>query len=186
MLSCIIRREKMSQAVGKIPSPSQLADEHAIRDIIHLHCRGVDRADEVALKACYWTEASVSYGAEPAPAHPFCEGLVEAIRGFAQTHHVVSNIIVNFASADDPARATVETYLVAFHYLEDPDGEDSEMTYLGRYLDKFEKRGDRWKIIQRTPVMSWSQNAAKSHDAEHPALAALKTAARYPDDPVYE
>ena len=39
--------------------------------------------------------------------------------------------------------------------------------------------------MQRTPVMSWSQNAATTHDDQHPALAALTRAERFPDDPVY-
>ena len=175
----------MAQTVGTVRDPARLADEHAIGEIIHMHCRGVDRADEEALKQCYWPEATVSYGAEPAPAHPFCEGLVPAIKAFAQTHHLVSNILVTFPDGGEPASATAESYLVAFHYLKDPQGQDSEMTYLGRYLDRFEKRGDQWKIIQRVPVMSWSQNAATSHDDQHPALAALTRAGRYPDDPVY-
>tara|TARA_R110002094_G_scaffold119031_2_gene114253 strand:+ start:3656 stop:4201 length:546 start_codon:yes stop_codon:yes gene_type:complete len=181
-----MRRVAVTHTVGKVPGPARLADEHAIREIIHMHCRGVDRADEAALKSCYWPEASVSYGAEPAAAHAFCEDLVEAIQGFAQTHHVVSNIVVDFPDESEPAMATVESYLVAFHYLEDPQGQDSEMTYLGRYLDRFEKRDDQWKIMQRTPVMSWSQNAATTHDAEHPALAALTRAGRFPEDPVYK
>ena len=175
----------MSETVGTVRDQARLADEHAIGEIIHLHCRGVDRADEAALKLCYWPEATVSYGAEPAPAHPFCEGLVPAIKAFAQTHHVVSNILVTFPDRSDPSTASVESYLIAFHYLRDPQGEDSEMTYLGRYLDTFEKRGDQWKIMQRTPVMSWSQNAATTHDDQHPALAALTRAERFPDDPVY-
>lgn len=175
----------MSDTFGTVRDQARLADEHAIREIIHLHCRGVDRADETALKLCYWPEATVSYGAEPAPAHPFCEGLVPAIKAFAQTHHVVSNFMVDFPDESSPSAATAETYLVAFHYLQDPQGQDSEMTYLGRYLDRFEKRGDQWKIIQRTPVMSWSQNAATTHDDQHPALAALTRAGRFPEDPVY-
>ena len=175
----------MSETVGTVRDQARLADEHAIGEIIHMHCRGVDRADEAALKLCYWPEATVSYGAEPAPAHPCCEGLVPAIKAFAQTHHLVSNILVTFPDRSDPSTASVESYLIAFHYLRDPQGEDSEMTYLGRYLDTFEKRGDQWKIMQRTPVMSWSQNAATTHDDQHPALAALTRAERFPDDPVY-
>lgn len=175
----------MSETVGTVRDQARLADEHAIGEIIHMHCRGVDRADEAALKLCYWPEATVSYGAEPAPAHPFCEGLVPAIKAFAQTHHVVSNILVTFPDRSDASTASVESYLIAFHYIRDPQGEDSEMTYLGRYLDTFEKRGDQWKIMQRTPVMSWSQNAATTHDDQHPALAALTRAERFPDDPVY-
>jgi hypothetical protein len=34
--------------------------------------------------------------------------------------------------------------------------------------------------------MSWSQNAATTHDADHPALSALRQAARFPDDVVYK
>ncbi|MEH6790610.1 nuclear transport factor 2 family protein [Parasphingorhabdus sp.] len=175
----------MAPTIGRVPGHARLADEHAIREIIHMHCRGVDRADEAALKICYWPEASVLYGAEPAPAHPFCEDLVPALKGFAQTHHLVSNILVTFPDEDHPVTAKVESYLIAFHYLANPDGEDSEMTYLGRYFDQFEKRGDLWKIIQRTPVMSWSQNAATTHDDQHPALAALTKAGRFPEDIVY-
>jgi len=175
----------MTQAAGTVRDQARLADEHAITEIIHMHCRGVDRADETALKLCYWPEATVSYGAEPAPAHPFCEDLVPAIKAFAQTHHLVSNILVDFPDSSNPALATVESYLIAFHYLKDSQGQDSEMTYLGRYLDRFEKRGNQWKIMQRTPVMSWSQNAATTHDDQHPALAALTRAGRYPFDPVY-
>ena len=95
-------------------------------------------------------------------------------------------MVTNILYAFDGPQARVESYLVAFHYLAGPDGEDSEMTYLGRYLDRFEKRGDIWKIRHREPVMSWSQNAATTHDADHPALSALRQAARFPDDVVYK
>ncbi len=170
---------------GTVPDASRLADQAAIAEILALHCRGVDRADEVALKACYWPDATTAYGADPAPAHAFCEQLVIGLQAFAQTHHVVSNVLFDFA--DDGDRAKVESTLVAFHYRTGVDDEgDSEMTYLGRYLDRFEKRGHVWKIAHREPVMSWSQNASATHDPANPALAQLRRAGRYPDDPVYE
>ncbi|PHR16578.1 MAG: hypothetical protein COA41_14670 [Sphingopyxis sp.] len=172
----------MSDQPGRVPPASELADRAAIAEIIALHCRGVDRADEATLKSCYWPDATTAYGAEPVPAHRFCVDLVPAIKAFRQTHHMVTNIICAF----DGTEARVESYLIAFHYLAGPDGNDSEMTYLGRYLDRFEKRGDIWKIKHREPVMSWSQNAATTHDAEHPALSALRQAARFPEDVVYE
>lgn len=166
---------------GRVPDPAELADRAAIAEIIALHCRGVDRADEATLKSCYWPDATTAYSTEAVPAHSFCADLVPAIKAFRQTHHMVTNILYAF----DGPQARVETCLVAFHYLAGPDGQDSEMTYLGRYLDRFEKRGDVWKIKHREPVMSWSQNAATTHDADHPALSALRQAARFPDDIVY-
>jgi len=167
---------------GRVPYAAELADRAAIAEIIALHCRGVDRADEETLKSCYWPDATTAYGEDDVPAHIFCAQLVPAIKAFRQTHHMVTNSICTF----DRTQARVESYLVAFHYLASEDGEDSEMTYLGRYLDRFEKRGDVWKIKHREPVMSWSQNAATTHDSNHPALSALRRATRYPDDIVYK
>ena len=171
-----------SHEPGRVAGAAELADRAAIAEIIALHCRGVDRADEESLKSCYWPDATTAYGANPVPAHQFCTDLVPAIKAFRHTHHMVTNIMCAF----EDAQARVESYLVAFHYLTGPDGDDREMTYLGRYLDRFEKRGDVWKIKHREPVMSWSQNAATSHDPAHPALSALRQAGRYPDDLVYK
>lgn len=150
-----------------------------------MHCRGVDRADLTDLKSCYWPEANVVYGESPVSAHEFCETLVVGIKNYAQTHHVVSNSLIRFPRSHAPTSAAVKTYLTAYHYLASEDEADREMIYLGRYWDQFEKRGDHWKIIHRMPIMNWSQNAAASHDTQHPALAAPTRAGRCPDDPIY-
>lgn len=172
----------MAKEAGQIPNAAELADRAAILDIMALHCRGVDRADVATLKSCYWRDATTAYGVDTVSAHEFCEGLVAAIQTYQQTHHMVTNSIFAF----DDNIAQVESALLAFHYLASDQGEDSEMTYLGRYLDMFEKRGDVWKIRHREPVMSWSQNMAATHDAAHPALSALRRAERFPDDVVYK
>ncbi len=128
----------MTREAGQVPSTAELADRAAISEILALHCRGVDRADEAALKACYWPDATTAYGDTSVPAHPFCTQLASAITAYAQTHHMITNSLFDF----DGDSAKVETCLIAFHYLAEADGNDSEMTYLGRYLDDFEKRGD--------------------------------------------
>lgn len=172
----------MAIEAGRVPSIEELADRAAINEILALHCRGVDRADEAALKACYWTDATTAYGKTSVPAHPFCTQLVGAIKAYAQTHHMVTNSLFAF----DGNNAKVETTLAAFHYMASADGGDSEMTYLGRYIDQFEKRDNVWKIKHREPVMSWSQNNAATHNAGHPALSALRQANRYPEDILYK
>ena len=170
---------------GTTPDLQELADRAAISQILALHCRGVDRADEATLKSCYWPDATTAYGAQPVPAHEFCEGLVLALQAYAQTHHVVSNTLCEIAGST----AKVESTLVAFHYQAAPSGgdaADTEMTYLGRYLDRFEKRGNVWKLAHREPIMGWSQHSAASHDGANPALAQLRTSGRFPDDPIYD
>lgn len=167
---------------GTVPTPQEVADRLAISEILSLHCRGVDRADLSALQACYWPEAKTYYGTDALGAHEFAEGLVEAIQGFAQTQHMVTNTLFRFSGE----KASVESSVLAFHYLSDAEGADSEMTYIGRYIDEFEKRGSVWKIIERIPVMSWNQNSPASTDSENPALAGLQRSSRKPDDIVYQ
>ena len=164
-----------------MPELQELASRLAISEILALHCRGVDRADVATLIDCYWPDATTAYGSDPVPAIPFCEQLAQSIKAFERTHHMVSNIICEFGSNE----AKVESTLVAFHYLNGKNGDDSEMTYLGRYLDRFERRNNVWKIKHREPVMSWSQNTPASHDASHPALSALRKSARFPEDLIY-
>lgn len=166
---------------GKMPELEELAGRLAISEILALHCRGVDRADAATLKACYWPDATTAYGSDPVPAIPFCEQLAQSITAFDRTHHMVTNMVCDFRFDE----AKVESSVIAFHYLSKKNGNDSEMTYLGRYLDRFERRNKIWKIKHREPVMSWSQNTPASHDAGHPALSALRKAARYPEDLIY-
>ncbi len=170
---------------GAVPSPTEMADRLAIAEVLALHCRGVDRADLASLKACYWPDALAYYGAEGQPAHEFAQRLIAAIQGFEQTQHMVTNALYAF----EGQKARVESCVLAFHYLgagpEESAAPDNEMTYIGRYIDAFEKRGDVWKILARHPVMSWTQDQQASHDDTNPALAGLARARRHPEDPIY-
>ena len=80
--------------------------------------------------------------------------------------------------------ARVETYVTAYHYLAAEEG-DSEMTYLGRYLDRMQKRGDVWRILHRRVVMDWNQNASASAILQGPPFDGLARGARHPADPLY-
>ena len=74
--------------------------------------------------------------------------------------------------------------MTAYHYLA-AEGGDTEMTYLGRYLDRMQKRGDVWKIIHRRVVMDWNQNAPASSILDAPPFDRLALGGRHPDDPLY-
>ena len=40
-----------------------LLDREAIRDCLYRYCRGIDRADEAALRSAYWPDATDCHGA---------------------------------------------------------------------------------------------------------------------------
>ena len=109
-----------------------MADKLAIIEIIHAYARGVDRADSEILKSTCWEDAEVDYGGYQGLAHPFCESLPTAIKNYKNTQHQVSNTLIFL---DDPNNASVESYVTAHHLRPD----NTEMTYIGRYLDKMEK-----------------------------------------------
>jgi len=174
--------------IGKEPETAELAQLMAIHEVLAVHCRGVDRADERALKSAYWPDAEVAYGGFEGLAHEFCEMLPKSIVRFAHTQHSISNVLIEFSDGADgkPSWAAVETYVTAYHYLASEDGApDTEMTFLGRYLDRFERRDSIWKINHRRVLMDWNQNADGSAVLEGPPFDGLARGERYPSDPVY-
>ena len=163
---------------GRVPGVAEIADRLAIQEVISMHCRGVDRASADILRSCYWPDAEVDYGAYKGPAHDFCGPLSEAIKRYENTQHAVSNALIDI----DGEVARTETYLTAYHYLAGTP--DTEMTYIGRYLDEMQKRDGVWKISFRKIVMTWHQNADGSKDLErNPSLHSITEASRYPHDP---
>ena len=166
---------------GRIPDAGEVADQLAIQDVLHRHCRGVDRADAGVLKSAYWPDATVAYGRFNGSAHEFCEHLPDAIRHYAHTHHSVSNVVIE----RDGDQAKVESYVTARHHSAAVgDAPARDMMYYGRYLDRFERRADRWKIAHRQVVMDWHRDEAAAVDFDDPRFDGLARGARHPEDPL--
>ncbi len=167
--------------IGAVPDLEEMANRLAIIEVIHAYSRGLDRADADLLKSTCWPDAQVDYGFFKGDAHPFLENMPSGLKRYKNTQHQISNSLISIEG--DNAR--VESYLTAHHYLPAEDGgENSEMTYIGRYLDQLEKRGDVWKIKFRKIVMTWHQDARTSEDFEKNAsLTAIAQATHNPDDP---
>ena len=163
---------------GKVPSLEDMADRLAITEVIHLYARGVDRADADILKSTCWDDAEVDYGGYKGPAHAFLEALPTGLKNFVNTQHQISNLLIEL----DGSQARSECYLTAHHRRPD----DSEMTYIGRYLDHLEKRDGTWKLKFRKIVMTWHQDADTSEDFDkNQSLVPISRATHDPDDPSF-
>jgi hypothetical protein len=165
---------------GRVPNPAEVADRLAIHDVLACHSRGIDRADSAILKSAYWPDAVVFYGAFEGAAHVFCERMPEMMRANRATHHAIGNVSIEF----DRDVARVETYVVAGHYIPGDDG-DREMTFFGRYLDRMQRRGDVWKIVERRVVMDWNRLAPASAHWDGTLAKTLLRGTRGRDDPAY-
>jgi len=162
------------------PALRQLLDKDAISDVLLRYARGIDRLDVELFRTVFWEDGGFEDGIVEGPAKDFIPSLLgDAVRSmFAVTQHLISNIRVEFEGAD---LAFVESYFLAFHLL-NPDettlnailgprrmqemGGDYSRSYelyvAGRYFDRFERRGNQWRIQKRRFVSDWTSSAPDS------------------------
>jgi ketosteroid isomerase-like protein len=130
-----------------------LSHHDAIRQIAVRYSHGVDRLDLAAMQSAYWPDAVDDHGVFVGDAMEFCELVVRSHGRDLATMHCVLNHLIELA--DDELTATGEVYNVT--YLHRLDGDRPVLdTWWGRYLDRYERRGDEWRIIHRTCVHEWT------------------------------
>lgn len=129
-------------------SPQQLSDIESIRDVARRYCHCLDRLDADGLRAVYWPDARDDHGPEfKGNAWEYVEVAMQSHRRWQPSMHCITNHLVELDS--DPTTARGEIYCTAFLY--EADGSAAH-TWLGRYLDRYEKRGDEWRIAERVCV----------------------------------
>lgn len=160
-----------------------LLDREAIRECVFLYCRGIDRADEVALRASYWPDATDSHGAYKGPASGFIDIALTKLRDGPRMIHHVGNLSIVLRGT----QAAVETYFLAWQRDRIAGGGEEETFLAGRYVDRFEKRAREWRVSARVVVYDWVQPLGAAPSASEVARFGLRTpiGARKPDDPWY-
>lgn len=129
------------------PSPEELCAIEACRESARRYSHGIDRLDGDCMKSAYWPEATDDHGSFVGNAHEFVDHCMESHRRWAWTFHTIYNHTVELDA--DGSHARGEAYNVS--YLE--DGDSGELAvWFGRYLDRYEKRGPEWRIIERVCV----------------------------------
>jgi len=159
-----------------------LHDKEAIRECLYRYCRGVDRADEAALRSAYWPDAHDRHGAYEGSAEGFIAQALPRLRSGGRGIHQISNILIELHGDI----AAVES---SFFALQVNAATPTQETFLcGRYLDKFEKRHGEWRVADRTVVYDWIAERTRPELAQDPASLFAKrqpTGARMPRDPLY-
>ena len=128
-------------------------DKQEIYDVLMRYCRGIDRCDMEVLRSAYHPDAIDEHGIFNGSASEFCEFILPRQRVYSHSMHSICNVL----SEVDGDKAHVESYYVAYIYTKGDDGEFYDTTVGGRYVDRFEKRDDVWKIAHRVVVMDWNR-----------------------------
>jgi hypothetical protein len=152
-----------------------------IRECLARYCHGIDRCDVTVLKSAYWPDAYEEHGTFDGPAWDFADHMTATMHlRTERSMQMIGNVMVEFDN--DLSRARVETYVFAFLR---PVGESIDRMIAGRYLDRFERRGEEWRILRRLYVLDWHRDQPSAADAEQEGLYAMLRVhgARHPADP---
>lgn len=161
----------------------QLLDREAIRECMATYCRGIDRCDVDALRSVYWPDATDRHGAYDGSAEGFIDYASKKLPGSPRYVHMVCNMSIKLAGN----QAAVESYFLALQRDRDAEGNEPETLLAGRYVDLFEKRGEEWRVLQRTVVYDWQRDWGLSTVDEAEWFGPRKPNGRLaPDDPIYE
>ena len=166
------------------PRLRSLLDKQAIEEVVLRYCRGIDRRDFALVRSCYHEDARDHHGSFSGTVDEYIAWVDDLTARYTMTAHYVANVSVELAPTNDDL-AACETYGVSLHRSEDPRPFMNMATGF-RYLDRFERRGDAWRIAERNAIGEWSmpipeaawwsipETHARSHrDARDPLYALL-------------
>lgn len=159
-----------------------LYDREMIRDCLYRYCRGIDRADEACLRAAYWPDGTDRHGPYQGSASGFIDWAMATLPTIERGIHQIHNILIDLRG--DVAK--VESCFTALQRQPGRDGALAEVHMAGRYLDRFEKRGDEWRIVDRTVVFDLvNETPAEPGDVAARFGRRQPAGGRWPDDPLY-
>jgi hypothetical protein len=165
-----------------------LLAKQAIRENLQNYCRAIDRLDRELLESVWHVDATAEYeGLFNGTAAEVVDFFMVCHLGYQVHSHQITNVTVKV----DGDRAVSEAYVTAvIRSFPDESGHCVDMSYRGRYLDRWSKREGRWAIDHRylvTDILS-EYDVVQDFGGELPDRADTTTtlSRRDREDPSYE
>lgn len=134
-----------------------------IRDCLARYARGVDRRDWGMVRACFHPDARDEHGAFTGDPAAFIDWVSARHAEIPCAIHFLGNCLIELT---DDTTALVETYFHASQTRPGPPATRREV--FGRYCDRFEQRGGRWRIARRQVVYDDARSAGIGPDQPRP------------------
>ncbi len=128
----------------------RLSDREAIRDCVGRYCRGLDRFDRELVLSAFHPDALDEHGKFVGNPEEFADW---AISQHQQAHLSHEHYMLNHLAEIDGDTAHAETYFLFVSM--NRQGKTLTMGG-GRYIDRFERRENRWAIATRVTLRDWS------------------------------
>ena len=163
-----------------------LIDKEEIREVLMRYGRGVDRLDEELIRSCYHEDSTDDHGHWRGNGQEFAGFIVNSLRERSHhTTHSIANIFIEIDPAN-PDYARSESYSLAYLRRKDDSGTEWLDFFSGRYIDKFERRNNEWKIAHRVIVHDWSISNPLDKESFPLPMDSFMQGQRNKSDLVYE
>lgn len=125
----------------------QVIDKEAIRDLVLLYSRAVDRKDPALLRDLYTDDATDSHGDSfDGPADKYCDFIEQSLPYMPYSGHHVCNHLISV----DGDEGDGEVYALAYHLIPNRDGGQEEDFMAVRYIDNYRRCDDgKWRFAKR-------------------------------------
>lgn len=134
---------------------TRLIDRQAIVDCLHRYARGLDRRDEDLLRSAYHPDAVEDHAGGYVGG---LDGLVDYLFGVHEQFAGYQRYVTNTTVDIDGDQAHSESYFLSVINNGAAKG-GRVMLSGGRYVDRFERREDDWRIASRVVVLEWHGSA---------------------------
>ena len=156
------------------------ADKLEIIDLSSNYMRGLDRLDGELERSVFWDDAWCAYGIYDGGPDEFVEFCQTSLASHAANHHFIGQVNIELEGDE----AFGEVYYQAFHRIKNEAGEDRDLFISGRYVDRYERRNDVWKIAWRSELVDWIREEAAA-DIMFTGSGMIM-GSRKPTDPLYD
>lgn len=158
-----------------------IEDRMAITEVLHRYARAVDRKDFESLRRCYFPDAVDHHGGYVGTVDGLIEDIERRHRIIDSSMHFITNVIIDVEPSEDVA--DVESYCLCYLRQEAEIGSSTHVltTVKCRYVDRFERRDDEWRIADRVVVFDESVRTTVDNTLDPSWVASRRSSA----DPVY-
>jgi hypothetical protein len=159
-----------------------LLDKQSIYDVLARYCRGVDRCDEDLIRSAFHSDSYDDHGYWKGPGHELAPFLADRLRNAnSATTHSITNVMIELDG--DLARSESQVHATLIRRGPAP----VQVDVVGaRYLDRFSRRADGWRIEHRTVVLDWHKTEVWAEAAGQVPTDGFVRGARSPEDPSYK
>lgn len=150
-------------AVGE-KALQQIIDKEAIRELVLLYSRAIDRKDVELLRDLYTEDATDTHGDSfDGPADAYCDFIAQALPYMQYSGHHACNHLISV----DGDEGNGEVYALALHYIPDQKnpGQWVEDFLAVRYIDNYRRCADgKWRFSKR--VVTYDMHIVRPFDGD--------------------